>query len=336
MKTNRLLVFQLICLVFQFLLANCQNKDATYRQALIGVWIVSQESDELNVKIEVEYDKYGNYKGDGIVITKADNIKHPIHYTGSWSITNNQLTEKLKQSNVPGLLAESTCTILSITPEKFAFLNLNGTNAVVYRKIEGKSTAAEIKSSSNSTSINITQSDVALAKEIIEKNAMSLPGMAIGSMIKYTPGPFCPSDALIIYMLKFHQLTKSCPPLAFVIESLQKLDDIEFNKKSAAIFWQMYCSISDVDVTDANFLSTYLDLYCVNKLGNRFKMINTRLEGFVASEEAWSKAMKSQQQSWQKSTERQIEYILNRDAYRVVLNSQAAVDAAARAVSGGY
>lgn len=153
MKTIRPFVFLLICLIFKFFLANGQNKDTTYRHALIGIWIVTQQSDMLNVNIEVEYDKNGNYKGDGIVITKADNIRHPIHSSGSWSITDSQLTEKTRESNVLGLITENTCTILSITPEKFAFQKAIGTNAVIYRKVDAKSSAAEIKSSSNSTSI---------------------------------------------------------------------------------------------------------------------------------------------------------------------------------------
>ncbi|MDP4186222.1 MAG: hypothetical protein Q8862_13840 [Bacteroidota bacterium] len=55
---------------------------------------------------------------------------------------------------------------------------------------------------------------------------------------------------------------------------------------------------------------------------------------YVGAEEAWSKAMSSQQKSWQKSVEREDEFILKRDASRVIINTQDAVDAAAKAVSG--
>ena len=338
MKTNTLLLFSflMVCLLFQYLSANSQNKDAIYRQTIIGTWIVSRDNEAEKLYLEVAYDKNGNYQGVGFVISKANNVRNQINYSGSWSIVNSQLKENTKESNIPALKSENSCTILAITPKSFAYQFKDGTIEVNTRKIEAIRSETEAQGSTKSANVSITPADIDMAQEIINKNTYTLPGAAIGSTFQLGPGPFSPADALVIYMLKFHLQTKSCPPLPVVIESLQKLNDAESSKIAVAAYWQQYSGYTDLDLNAPNYLHDWFNNYIVIKFTKRTNAANARLEGSVGAAEAWSKAMSSQQKSMQKSADRQDDYILNRDTYRGILNSQAAVDAAAKAVAGGY
>ncbi|MDP4206907.1 MAG: hypothetical protein Q8859_13030 [Bacteroidota bacterium] len=335
--------FLLLYLISQQLLVNGQNKDAEFRKALVGTWIIANNSETLNISYKVEYTSNGDIYGEGFVISKVDNVSHPINFSGKWSINNSQLKEIIKNSNIPGFNKEYNSTILSITTKNLAQQASDGTITVVPRKIDlysstknSNTSAGNSKQTTNhsNTPISISNSDIAMAQQVIDNNTMTLPGFVPGSSIKSGPGPFCPSDALVLYMLKFHQQTKTCPPIAVITESLKQLNDIEFNKKAVSIFWQEYCNYQKVDISNANFLHDYFEIYILKKHTNRLKITNARLQGYVGAEEAWSKAMSSQQKSWQKSVEREDEFILKRDASRVIINTQDAVDAAAKAVSG--
>jgi hypothetical protein len=175
--------------------------------------------------------------------------------------------------------------------------------------------------------ITITAADVNMAQTIIKKNTMTVPGMAIGSSIKMGPGDFSAGDALVIYMIKFHHQNKICPPVSVVAEALQKLHDTNYAKKAVVVFWKDYSSASGT-----SSLSEGFDWYINTKATEKHKINNARLQGYVGAGEAWQKAMNSQRSSWKKSTQRQDEYILKRGAYRAILNAQAAVDAAERAI----
>ncbi len=175
--------------------------------------------------------------------------------------------------------------------------------------------------------ISITAADVAMAKQTIKRNTMTVPGMAIGSKIKMGPGDFSASDALVIYMIKFHQRHNICPPISVVAEALQKVHDANFAKKAVAVFWREYSTSSGrLSLADS------FDWYINTKATEKHKINNARLQGYVGAGEAWQRAMNSQRSSWEKSTQRQDEYILKRGAYRAILNAQAAVDAAERAI----
>lgn len=184
----------------------------------------------------------------------------------------------------------------------------------------------------------ITASDVALAKSVIAKNTRSLPGMTVGSRVKVGSGNFSTSDALILYMLKFHQQTTLCPPIAAVAEALKRLNDAEVHKKAVAIFWREYstCSNLDASIRKPDFLESTFEWYILTKQTERLKISNARLQGFVGSDEAWRRAMNSQQQFWEKSRSREDEFLLKRGAHRVTLDAQAAVADAERAVAGAY
>jgi len=189
-----------------------------------------------------------------------------------------------------------------------------------------------------STQINITSADVAMARDVIRANTRSLPGFGVGSRVKVGSGKFSASDALVLYMLKFHHHTKVCPPIAVVAESLKKLNDTRVNKKSVAIFWKDYSTSSDLNsnLSTPNAFRKSFDWYILIKGTERAKIANMRLQGFVGADSAWRKAMNSQHQFWEKSRAREDEFILKRGAYRALLNSQAAVAAAERAVRSGY
>jgi len=326
----------MICLFFQQFSANSQNKDATYRQAIIGTWIVSRDNETEKLYLEVVYDKNGNYRGTGFVVNKADNARNQLNYSGNWSIGNNQLKETTKESNIPALISENSCTILAITSKSFACQLKDGTIEVTTRKIETKQSETELQGSAKSVNVTITPADIVMAREVINENTYTLPGAGIGSTFQLGPGPFSPSDALVIYMLKFHLQTKLCPPLPVVVESLQKLNDAESSKSAVAFYWQQYSSYTDLDLKAPNYLRDWFNNYMVIKFTQRTNAANARLGASVGAAEAWSNAMNSQQKSMQKSVDRQNEYIQDRDNYRGILSSQAAVDAAAKAVAGGY
>lgn len=184
----------------------------------------------------------------------------------------------------------------------------------------------------------ITPSDVALAKRVIAKNTRSLPGMTVGSRVKVGSGDFSSSDALILYMLKFHQQTTLCPPIAAVAEALKRLHDAEVHKKAVSIFWKEYSTSSNLEaaIRKPDFLENTFEWYILTKQTERLKISNARLKGFVGSDEAWRRAMNSQQQFWEKSRAREDEFLLKRGAQRVILDAQAAVADAERAVAGGY
>jgi hypothetical protein len=151
--------------------------------------------------------------------------------------------------------------------------------------------------------------------------------MAIGSTVKMGPGNFSSADALVIYMIKFHKKAKICPPISVVAEALKKIHDTNYAKKAVAVFWRDYSTGSGhVSLSEA------FDWYINTKAAQKHKISNMRLQGYVGSGEAWQRAMNSQRSSWEKSTQRQDEYILKRGAYRAILNAQAAVDAAERAI----
>ena len=182
----------------------------------------------------------------------------------------------------------------------------------------------------------ISDQDIAMAKEVIHRNTRTIPGFGVGSQVKVSSGEFSPSDALVIFLLKFHQQKKICPPIVVVGEILKKLSDSEISKKSVAVFWQDYSSTSNLDqaILKPDFLEETFEWYILTKQTERLKISNFRMEGYVASDEAWRKAMDSQRKFWEKSASREDEFILHRDANRVILNAEAAIHAAQRAVSG--
>ncbi|MEW6443231.1 MAG: hypothetical protein AB1640_20030 [bacterium] len=183
----------------------------------------------------------------------------------------------------------------------------------------------------------VTAADVEMAKAVIQKNTMTLPGLNPGSTFQISAGSFSAADALVIYLLKFHQKNQVCPPIEAVSEALKKLKDAEVHKKAVAMFWKDYSSSSDVGsgLEKPNFLRDTFEWYILTKQTERQKIANARLAGYVGADEAWHRAMESQRASWEKSTSRESEFILKRGAYRVSLDAEAAVAEADRVVSGG-
>jgi hypothetical protein len=184
--------------------------------------------------------------------------------------------------------------------------------------------------------VAITEADVRWARQLIENNTMTLPGFTPGSRVKVGPGAFSASDALVLYLLKFHKDYKICPPLEVVSSMLSKLNDTELNRKSVGVFWMNYSTTSDVDdhLEKASFLKDRFTWYLDVKKTVKLKRSNARLRGLVGAEEAWSKAMLAQKKYWRKSTQRETEFILKRDAYRAVLDAENAVGQAEKAVAG--
>jgi len=193
------------------------------------------------------------------------------------------------------------------------------------RQAVGKQPRSE--PSQAASQIAITAADVSMAKRIIQDNTMTVPGMAIGSSIKMGPGDFSAADALVIYMIKFNQQNNVCPPISVVAAALQKVHDTNYAKKAVAVFWKDYSTASG-----HASLSESFDWYINTKATEKHKISNMQLQGYVGAGEAWRRAMQSQRSSWEKSTQRQDEYILKRGAYRAVLNAEAAVAAAERAI----
>ncbi len=147
-----------------------------------------------------------------------------------------------------------------------------------------------------------------------------------------------PKAIPVIYLLKFHQQTEICPPLAVVGDVLTKLDDAEVHKKAVSIFWKSYSSTSDVgqDLKQDNFLRDNYEWFILTKQTERMKIQNARLEGFVGADESWRKVMNDQQKYWERSKSGDNEYILKRESYRVMLDAAAAADVAERAIQSGY
>lgn len=186
--------------------------------------------------------------------------------------------------------------------------------------------------------VMITVADIEMAHQVIGKNTRSLPGFNVGSRVTVSSGRFSSSDALVLYILKFHQQTRVCPPIAVVAGALTKLKDADVHKKAVVIFWKDYSTTSNLNegLDKPTFLRSSFEWYILTKQTERLKIRNARLQGFVGADTAWRRAMDSQQKFWEKSQSREDEFILRRDAYRAVFDAQAAVGAAERAVAGGF
>lgn len=186
--------------------------------------------------------------------------------------------------------------------------------------------------------VTLTAADIIMAKEVIQSNTMTLPGFTPGSQVKVSSGNFSAADALVLYLLKFHYQTKICPPLTIVAEALKKLNDTDIHKKAVSIFWLDYSTCSDLNehITKPDALKSDFGWYILTKQTERLKISNARLAGYVGSDEAWRRAMNSQQQFWEKSRSREDEYLLTREAHRATFDAQAAVAAAERAIVSGY
>ena len=72
--------------------------------------------------------------------------------------------------------------------------------------------------------------------------------------------------------------------------------------------------------------------YILTKFIQRQKIINAPLKRFVGSDEVWRRAMDSQRQFWEKSRQREDEFVLTRGAYRTLFNAAAAIAAAEAAM----
>ncbi len=185
--------------------------------------------------------------------------------------------------------------------------------------------------------ITLTNADIAMAKEVIEANTMTIPGYAIGSTRKLSPGDFNVTDALMLYMLKFHQQTKTCPTLAEINAAVVKTTESNIFRKAAVTFWKEYTTTSDFgkNLGNPDFLKSHFNWYILIKFNTKMKVINAREEASVASQEAWNRAMNSQQRTQDRTIERENENSLQRDANRAILNSQSAIDAAEKAINDG-
>ena len=175
--------------------------------------------------------------------------------------------------------------------------------------------------------VQLTAADLAMARQVIEDNTMTIPGFGTGSSIKMGPGALSAVDALVIYMLKFHLQHRICPPISVVAAALEKINDSRYAKKAAALFWKDYSTAAGASSLEQSF-----EWYINTKATEKNKIANLRLQGYVGADEAWQKAMHSQRSTWEKSTQRRDAYILKRDAYRVILDAQAAVAAAEQAL----
>lgn len=192
-----------------------------------------------------------------------------------------------------------------------------------------------VKKVEKKNGVTLTDSDIKMANEVISENTYSLPGFTTGSHSNVSTGKFSEADALVLYMLKFHHRNKVCPPIKVVAEAVEKINDTNIHKKAVTIFWKDYSTTSDLNenLDKPGRLHDDFEFYILTKQTERLKIQNAKLQGFVGSDEAWRKAMNSQEKSWQKSKEREDEYILTRDTYRVILDAQAAVAAAKYAVA---
>jgi len=182
----------------------------------------------------------------------------------------------------------------------------------------------------------LTPQDITLAKAVIEKNSMTLPGLLPGSRFTVSSGAFSNADALVLYLLKFHRDTRILPPIAAVARMLERLNDAEVHKKAVALFWRDYSTATGNDLNAPNFLGSNFEWYVLTKQTQRMKITNARLQGFVGADAAWRRAMDAQQKYWERSTARENEFILKRGAERVMLDAEAAVAEAERAVASGY
>ncbi len=182
----------------------------------------------------------------------------------------------------------------------------------------------------------LTPQDIGLAKAVIGKNSMSLPGLLPGSRFTVSSGAFSNADALVLYLLKFHRDTGVLPPIAAVARMLVRLNDTEVHKKAVAIFWRDYSTATGNDLNAPNFLESNFEWYVLTKQTERMKISNARLQGFVGSDSAWRRAMDAQQKYWERSVGREEAFILKRGGERVLLDAEAAVAEAERAVASGY
>ncbi|MBN2091251.1 hypothetical protein JW964_16695 [candidate division KSB1 bacterium] len=208
------------------------------------------------------------------------------------------------------------------------FIVINGRNIISGQNVK--------QNNSQKAMVTITPADIAMAKEVIQSNTKTVPGYTPGSQAKISAGNFGAADALVLYLLKFHQQTRICPPIAVVTEALKKLKDSEIHKKAVSYFWLDYSTSSGLDqhIAKPNAFRNDFDWYILTKFTERLKYSNIRDAAYVGADQAWRRAMNSQQQFWEKSQARNDEYLLKRDANRAVFDAQAAVAAAEKAVAG--
>lgn len=196
---------------------------------------------------------------------------------------------------------------------------------------------APARAGATAAEVVVTPADIAMAREVIAANTMNLPGLLPGSSTTAGPGPLSGADALALYLVKFHQQTGVCPPAEVVAEMAAQLEETETHRKALAVFWRDYSTArrEPGSLEDPGHLRESFEWYIAAKQAERLRRGNAALEGFVAADEAWRKAADAQRESWQRARDREDAYIVERDAYRVLLDGQAAIAAAEAAVQGG-
>jgi hypothetical protein len=151
-----------------------------------------------------------------------------------------------------------------------------------------------------------------------------------------------PEDIVTFGLLMHHLETQQPPSIIAVDASLERVrqqHNIPSNShrvKGFRAFWYSYASSNDWTrhTMDANTVVQQFELYLTHKFITRQGAINHRLAGIVDSETAWRNAMEAQLQWERQRRTREEVAMAEHHAWETIMHSDAAIQAAARAMQG--
>lgn len=100
---------------------------SSYNESIIGSWLHSYKSGEINATGVTEYKKGGRFNGFSVITKDKAEIDRFV-FTGTWSISGSQLTMETTYIGNPKLKepVSLTAEIIEITEEKFTIKTEEG------------------------------------------------------------------------------------------------------------------------------------------------------------------------------------------------------------------
>ncbi len=175
----------------------------------------------------------------------------------------------------------------------------------------------------------LSEQDVAMANAVIAENTLTLSLPGLGTSVD-GPGPLTEADRLVLLALKFYHQRKALVPFGEFHERLAPLDSQERFRQVAEEFWAWYREAAGKNQADqlGGYKSEF-STYIAMKNTARRRAANKRIEGYVASEVAWRRAMDSDRRTRERSAQRADEAQKAREERLRDWNVQAAEAAAA-------
>lgn len=168
-----------------------------------------------------------------------------------------------------------------------------------------------------------------MANAVIAENTLTLSLPGLGTT-KDGPGPLTEADRLVLLALKFYHQRKALVPFGEFHQRLAPREPQERYRQVAEEFWAWYREAAGKNQADqlGGYKSEF-STYIAMKNTARRRAANKRIEGYVASEAAWRRAMDSDRRTRERSAQRADEAQKAREERLRDWNVQAAEAAAA-------